>query len=198
MNVKKPEVKNIKILADTKYLKLYDAEYTNKNGDYRNWSIASRKDLNTLKDKFFQGKEDKIDAVMIVATHIKENKLVVIKQFRIPINDYVYELPAGLLDSGEEFEETVKRELKEETGFDLVEIDYNNTKSKAYVSTGMTDESMAVVYCTCEGDMSSEYLEADEDIEVMLLSKEEAKELIKSHKKIDIKTLLVIQNFINH
>ncbi|WP_138206753.1 NUDIX hydrolase [Haloimpatiens lingqiaonensis] len=192
----KPRVKDIKILADTKYLKMYDAEYVNKNGDDRNWSIASRKDLNTVKDRFFNGKEDKIDAVIIVATHVEENKLVVIKQFRIPLNDYVYELPAGLVDSGEEFEDTVRRELKEETGLDLVEIDYDNTKDKAYVSTGMTDESVAVVYCTCTGKMSKDYLEADEDIEVMLLSKEEAKELIKSDKKIDVKTLLSIQKFL--
>ncbi|WP_035294419.1 NUDIX hydrolase [Clostridium sp. KNHs214] len=193
----KPRVKGIKILADTKYLKLYDAEYVNKNGDDRNWSIASRKDLNAVKDRFFNGKEDKIDAVIIVSTHVEENKLVVIKQFRIPLNDYVYELPAGLVDSGEGFEDTVRRELKEETGLDLVKIDYNNTKDKAYVSTGMTDESVAVVYCTCTGKMSKDYLEADEDIEVMLLSKEEAKELIKSDKKIDVKTLLSIQKFIN-
>lgn len=192
----KPRVIDIKMLADTKYLKLYNAEYVNKNGDDRNWSIASRKDLNTVKDRFFNGKEDKIDAVIIVATHVEENKLVVIKQFRIPLNDYVYELPAGLVDSGEEFEDTVRRELKEETGLDLVEIDYDNTKDKAYVSTGMTDESVAVVYCTCTGKMSKDYLEADEDIEVMLLSKEEAKELIKSDKKIDVKTLLSIQKFL--
>lgn len=194
----KVKIKKIKTLADTKYLKLYDAEYTNKNGDTRNWSIASRKDLEELEDKFFNEAEDKIDAVIIVPTHIEENKLVIIKQFRVPINDYVYELPAGLIDKGESFEHTVARELKEETGLDLIEIDYEKTKAKVYVSTGMTDESVALVYCTCSGKISKEYLEADEDIEVMLLSKEEARELIKSNKPIDIKALLSIQNFIEN
>lgn len=190
------KIKDIKILADTKYLKLYNAEYTNKNGDTRNWSIASRKDLSTLKNKFFNKAKDEIDAVIIVATHAEENKLVIIKQFRVPINDYVYELPAGLIDKGENFKTTVKRELKEETGLDLIEIDYSSTKSKAYVSTGMTDESVALVYCTCSGKISKEYLEPDEDIEVMLLTKEEAKELIKSEDNIDVKALLAIQKFI--
>ncbi len=190
------KIKDIKILADTKYLKLYNAEYTNKNGDTRNWSIASRKDLSTLKNKFFNKAKDEIDAVIIVATHVEENKLVIIKQFRVPINDYVYELPAGLIDKGEDFKTTVKRELKEETGLDLIEIDYSSTKSKAYVSTGMTDESVALVYCTCSGKISKEYLEPDEDIEVMLLTKEEAKELIKSEDNIDVKALLAIQKFI--
>lgn len=193
----KIKIKDIKILADTRYLKLYNAEYINKNGDFRNWSIASRKDLTTLKDKFFNGKEDTVDAVIIVATHIEEKRLVVIRQFRVPINDYVYELPAGLIDKDEDFKDSAKRELKEETGLDLVEIDYERTNPKVYVSTGMTDESVALVYCTCTGHISKEYLEADEDIDIMLLSKNEAKELLRSNEKIDVKALLMIQNFIN-
>jgi len=187
---------SITTLADTKYLKLYKAEYINKSGKPRNWTIASRKDLDTLKDIYFNGTEGKIDAVIIVAIHAVENKLVVIKQFRVPLNDYVYEIPAGLIDFGEDFETTVSRELKEETGLDLIKIDYNKTKSKAYISTGMTDESAALVYCTCQGEISKAYLEPDEDIEVMLLSKQEAKSLISSKEKIDIKALLAIQNFI--
>ena len=121
---------------------------------------------------------------------------MVIKQFRVPLNDYVYEIPAGLIDPGEDFETTVKRELKEETGLDLLQIDYSKTKSKAYISTGMTDESAALVYCTCQGVISKAYLEPDEDIEIMLLSKQEAKSLITSKEKIDIKAFLAIQNFI--
>ncbi|ATD55619.1 NUDIX hydrolase [Clostridium chauvoei] len=194
----KVKINKVDMLADTKYLKLYNAEYTNKNGDLRNWTIASRKDLDTINNQFFNGLEEKIDAVIILAKHIKEDKLVIIKQFRVPLNDYVYELPAGLIDSGEDFIETVRRELKEETGLDLIEIDYEKTKQKAYVSTGMTDESVAFVYCSCDGKMSTENLEADEDIEVMLVDKEEAKNILTSDEKIDIKALLAIQNFIGY
>ena len=43
-----------------------------------------------------------------------------VKEFRVPINKYIYELPAGLVDSDDEnFESAVKRELKEETGLDI-------------------------------------------------------------------------------
>ncbi|MCB2354532.1 NUDIX hydrolase [Clostridium estertheticum] len=189
-------IKNIKILADTKYLKLYDADYINKNGECKNWSIASRKNIDTLKNIYFNKAECDIDAVIIIATHTAEDKLVVIKQFRIPLNDYVYEIPAGLIDPGEDFKTTAGRELKEETGLDLIEIDYSKTKSQMYISTGMTDESAALVYCTCQGEISKDYLESDEDIEVILLSKKEAKLLINSNEKIDIKAFLSIQNFI--
>ena len=192
------KIKKITTIADTPYLKLYNAEYTNKFGTTKNWSIASRKSKETIENIFFNGEEGKIDAVIVVATHVDEEKLVVIRQFRVPLNDYVYEIPAGLIDPGEDFETTVRRELKEETGLDLVEIDYEKTKSKVYISTGMTDESVALVYCSCNGEISYDNLEDDEDIEVKLVSKEEAKEIISSGEKIDIKALLVIQNFIEN
>ncbi|VYU27834.1 NUDIX domain-containing protein [Clostridium tertium] len=192
----KVKVKNIKTLAETKYLKLYSADYLNKKGALRNWTIASRKNIDDLNNKFFDNGEDKPDAVVIIAKHTDENKLVLIKQFRIPINDYVIELPAGLIDDGETFEETVKRELKEETGLDLLEINQEKTNKKVYVSVGMTDESVALVHCTCTGNISNENLEDDEDIEVILVSKEEAKEIIKVEKNIDVKALLAIENYI--
>ncbi|KOA20116.1 ADP-ribose pyrophosphatase [Clostridium homopropionicum DSM 5847] len=194
MNEETPKVNRINTLADTKYLKLYNAEYTNKNGNKRNWTIASRKELDTINSKFFNNTEDKIDAVVIVATHVEENKLVLIKQFRVPLNGYVYELPAGLVDAGEDLETTVKRELKEETGLQLIQIDYEKTKKKTYISSGMTDESVALVYCICTGEISKKYLEADEDIEVFLMSKEDGIKLIESEENIDIKALLVLQN----
>lgn len=192
----KTKINNIETLADTKFLKLYDAEYVNKNGDIGHWSIASRKDLDTIKNQMFNGIEERIDAVIIVAIHVEMNKIVIIRQFRVPLNDYVYELPAGLIDSGESFEKTVSRELKEETGLDLIEIDYSLSKKKVYVSTGMTDESVALIYCRCAGEVSNENLEADEDIETLLLNKEEAKELISKNVKMDIKALMAIQNYI--
>ena len=190
------KVKNIKTLAETKYLSLYSADYINKKGNLKNWTIASRKNLETIENKFFENEEDKIDAVVIIATHVEENKLVVIRQFRVPINDYIIELPAGLVDGNEGFEEAVKRELKEETGLDLISIDKEGTKEKVYVSAGMTDESMAIVKCICTGTVSKENLEEDEDIEVVMLTKEEAKKLINSNENIDVKAFLAIQNFI--
>lgn len=190
------KVKNVKTLSKNKYLSLYSADYINKKGNLKNWTIASRKDLETLENKFFNNEEDKIDAVVIVAKHIDENKLVVIRQFRVPLDGYVIELPAGLVDGNESFEEAVKRELKEETGLNLVDIDKEGTKEKVYVSPGMTDESIALVKCTCNGIISKENLEEDEDIEVMILNKEEAKALINSKESIDVKALLAIQNFI--
>ena len=170
----KNKVQNIEALAQTKFLSLYNANYINKGGNKKTWTIATRKSKEALEDQFFNGKEDKVDAVVILAYHKDEKKLVAIKQFRMPINNYVYELPAGLIDNNDDIISTVKRELKEETGLDLEEVIENKIGQKLYLSPGMTDESVSLVYCTCSGKISDENLEEDEDIETILLSKEDA------------------------
>lgn len=189
------KVNNLTLLAETKFLSLVDAEYENKKGTTKHWIIASRKDFKTLKNQYFNEVKEKIDAVVIMALHKELKKLVLIKQFRVPLNDYVYELPAGLVDEDELMEQAVKRELREETGLNLLEIDYNKTKNGVYISAGMTDESVALVYCSCEGTVSNKYLEADEDIETLLISQEEAKEILRETTKMDIKVYMLLQSF---
>lgn len=191
----KTKVNSVKALATTKFLSLYEAEYINKDGNIKHWTMASRKSEDELNAQLLKGEKENIDAVVIAAIYKDSEKLVLIKQFRVPINDYLYELPAGLIDKGEDVLEAAKRELKEETGLKVVSIK-NSKVTPLYASAGMTNESLAVIYCLCEGDPSTKYVEEDEDIEVMLISKEEAKDMLNSEIKLDVKTYLVLQSFI--
>ena len=127
--------------------------------------------------------------------YYRGNKLVLINQYRVPINKYIYELPAGLVDNNEDVETSVRRELKEETGLDLISINKINSKDKLYLSPGMTDESVAFVYCLCDGEITDKYQEDDEDIKAMLISKEEAKNILENEESIDIKAYLMLQIF---
>ena len=52
----------------------------------------------------------------VVIACMVEDKLVVIKEFRVPVETYEIGFPAGLIDSGETPEDAVRRELEEETG----------------------------------------------------------------------------------
>ncbi len=192
----KNKVENLETLAQTKFLSLYNANYTNKGGNKKTWTIATRKTKEALEEQFFSGKEDKVDAVVILAYHKEERKLVAIRQFRIPLNNYVYELPAGLIDNNDDIISTVKRELKEETGLDLEEVMKEKIGQKLYLSPGMTDESVSLVYCTCSGKVSDENLEEDEDIETVLLSREDAIKILNSGERCDIKFFMALQNFI--
>ncbi len=193
--MEKGRIKALELLKATKFLNLYKATYRNKFDQDKTWIIASRKDETTLSGQYFNGEDEKADAVVLVALHEKEEKLVVIKQFRVPLNDYVYELPAGLIDGEESIQIAAERELKEETGLEMIKIYEKNTNQKAYFSAGMTEESGALVYCTCKGTISKDGLEDDEDIEALLLTKEEAKKLLESDCKMDIKVFLVLQSF---
>ncbi len=189
-------IKSLTCLKETKFLSLYDAAYENKKGKIKHWMIASRKNDITLKEQYFDKKEDEIDAVVVAALHQPSQCLVLIRQFRVPLNDYVYELPAGLIDSGEEIKVALKRELQEETGLTVLEINENLSNHKVYMSAGMTEESAALIYCTCTGTLTDEYLEEDEDIEAFLISREEAKALLMSNVKIDVKAFMTLQSFV--
>lgn len=192
------KITNVKELVGTKYLSLYELDVVNKVGQDKTWLVASRKNMSEVNDIYINNKEQDIDAVVIVPIHKETGKLVLVNQFRVPINNYILELPAGLIDNKEDFKTAVEREIKEETGLDLVKIDETRTRSKVYMSPGMTDESVALVYCLCSGELSIEHLEADEEIEPIMISKEEAKEILKSDShRIDIKAYLVMQDYIS-
>jgi len=193
------KIKKLTLLKETRFLSLYDATYENKKGNEKHWIIASRKDYITLKKQYFEVEDENkvmVDAVVIAALHKESNKLVLIKQFRVPLNDYVYELPAGLIDNNEKIDIAAVRELKEETGLSLIEINHGKSKDKVFLSVGMTDESVALVYCTCKGVISNEYLEDDENIETILVSQVEAKELLKTNIKMDIKVFMLLTSFV--
>lgn len=190
-------IKKINSLVKGKFLSMYDLEYTDKTGQNKHWSLATRKSEEELNEVYLEGGEDSVDAVAIIAYHVDYKKLVVIKQFRVPVNDYIYELPAGLVDKEDtDIIDAVKRELKEETGLDLLYVNTKHSKKKTYLSPGMSDESIALVFCTCDGELSSEFLEQSEDIQAMLVSQEEAAQILESNQKIDIKAALMIQNFV--
>ena len=106
-----------------------------------------------------------------------------------------YEVPGGHREAGETIEEAANRELKEETGLDLISINKINSKDKLYLSPGMTDESVAFVYCLCDGEITDKYQEDDEDIKAMLISKEESKNILENEESIDIKAYLMLQIF---
>lgn len=189
------KINKLTTLAETKFLNLYNAEYSNKGGNIKNWIIASRKEKENLEGVYLNNKELQDDAVLIVPFHKEEEKIVVIRQFRVPINSYIYEMPAGLIDKGESPQTAITRELKEETGLDVIEILKNTVKGQLFLSPGMTDESVTSVFCTCGGNISKAYMEEDEDIEPILLSQKEAQELLIKDVKFDIKCYIYLQEF---
>lgn len=98
---------------------------------------------------------------------IYKDDLILVKQFRKPLNRHVIEFPAGVIDKGETPEETIIRELREETGFDGKIEKMLPTTCK---SAGITNEILHVAIMKCEHPPKSQDLQGDENIEVICLN----------------------------
>jgi ADP-ribose pyrophosphatase len=137
------------------------------------------------------------DAVVIVPFHIQEKKLVVINEFRVSLGGYHYGFPAGLVDKGESIETAGKRELFEETGLSVTKI--LKQSPTVFSSSGMTDESVSLLFVECNGKPTNCYNEASEDIEVIMLSQSNAADLLSDYKiKFDVKSWIVLNTFATH
>lgn len=184
------KINTVKKITDCKYLNLFSIHYKDRVNHEKQWIFASRSErLNPFEQDY-----TKPDAVVIVPYHKQEEKLVVIKEFRVAIGGYQYGFPAGLVDKDESVEQAGKRELFEETGLTATKV---LKKSPAvFSSSGMTDESVSMMFVECEGHPTSRFNEASEDIEVMMLSREQALDIVCDNRiKFDVKLWIVLNTF---
>ncbi|MCC2928620.1 ADP-ribose pyrophosphatase [Bacillus mojavensis] len=129
-------------------------------------------------------------AVAVLAV-TDEGKIILVKQFRKPLERTIVEIPAGKLEKGEEPEYTALRELEEETGYTAKKL----TKMTAfYTSPGFADE-IVHVFLAEELAVLEEKRELDEDefVEVMEVTLEDALKLVESREVYDAKTAYAIQ-----
>ncbi len=181
------QIKKARKLTHQTWLNLFDVGFIDKHGRKKFWQLASRQN----EPKCVTGDFTRPDAVVIVPFHKDRNKIVLTKEYRVPLDDYEYGFPAGLVDAGETIEDASRRELKEETGLSIIR--FIKTSPPIYSSAGMTDESVAMVYVECTGDPSVEENADSEDIEVILISKSEASKLCEDAQlKFDAKAWLVL------
>jgi ADP-ribose pyrophosphatase len=115
-------------------------------------------------------------------------QLLLIRQYRYAADQYLYEIPAGRLDPGEDPRDCAKRELREETGCTAREIDFLCT---TYTTPGFTDERIHLFMATGleRGETAHE---ADEFMTVETVTLSDALRLIRDGEIKDGKTALGI------
>ncbi|MBQ1527150.1 MAG: NUDIX hydrolase [Lachnospiraceae bacterium] len=173
-------VKDITKLSDQKYVNLYDVHGFNSKGFESHYNVASR--AARIEDLKITTRKNDPDGVIIYALYgEKKDKVVIIRQYRYPIDDFVYELPAGLIEKGEDMKEAAVRELHEETGLIFHPIDCDKMFTEPRFSTvGLTDESVGIIYGYAEGELSSRFTEASEEIQVMVADRTEVKRILQN------------------
>lgn len=131
-------------------------------------------------------------AVAILATTV-DNRVILVKQFRPAIVDYIYEVPAGVLDKGasENAVEGAARELEEETGYRASQL---QKVAEFYVSPGYLNELITLYHAS--GLVKVDHplpQDADEDVEAFLFTQKEVRDMLAQGEIVDLKTLYALQ-----
>lgn len=118
----------------------------------------------------------------------EEGKIVLVRQYRKAVEDFLLEIPAGKLEVNEEPKETATRELKEEIGMDPKKLTY---LSEFYSSPGYCDEKIHLFLAEDleEGDFEKE---EGEFLEVVEYPIEELIKMISMGDIVDSKTIIGI------
>ena len=149
-------------LTKEKWLNLFAATFEHKGHSGR-WLYASRK-----PQPITSHEGDAVIIVPILRAANEMPRLVMVKEFRVPVGDYLFAFPAGLLDPGESIEDTVRRELLEETGMEVVAV--KRVTQPLYSTAGLTDEAVAMAFVDVRlTPETSPKLDASEELEVVLL-----------------------------
>lgn len=120
----------------------------------------------------------------------REGKIVMVEQYRKPLERSIIEIPAGKLEPGEKPAFTATRELEEETGYGAVHLE----KIRSFAtSPGFADE---VIHLFVARDLykiaQPASLDEDEFVEIVEVSIEEAERLVEEERIFDAKTILAI------
>lgn len=182
--------------TENPFVNLYELDRESKTGKKGKYYVASR--AKSEKDlKLVTGKNDPDGVVIYSLYGEKQDKVVLIRQYRYAINDFVYEFPAGLVEKQEAYKEAAIREMKEETGLTFTPITVNEAYEKpAFTTVGMTDESCSIVFGTSLGEITKEFQEDTEEIEVVLADREEVKRILKE-EKVAIMCSYMLMHFIH-
>lgn len=117
-----------------------------------------------------------------------DGKVALVKQFRYPYKEVIYEIPAGKIDSGETPFQTVKRELKEEVGGysdNIIDL------GVIYPSPGYTNEKI-YIYLALDVVFEKQQLDDGEFLEVEFFDFDSVLQMINDNIIKDSKTVITM------
>jgi len=116
-----------------------------------------------------------------------EGKLVLVRQYRFAVQGRLLEFPAGTLEPEEDAAETIKREIEEETGY---RAHTWRKLGEFFLAPGYSDE---VIYAYLAQDLerldNPPAQDADEDIEIVLMSPQDLDQAILNGEPVDAKSI---------
>jgi len=124
----------------------------------------------------------------LVIPFLSKDKIIMLRQLRPVVGNYIYELPAGTIDKGESPVECARREIVEETGYSAGSM---KRLGEIYPVPGYSTEKI-IIYEARNLKPCHRTLEKDEIIELKVLTRSAARCLFKSGKIVDAKTIAAL------
>ena len=114
--------------------------------------------------------------------------IVLVRQYRYPIDRLLWELPAGSVDEGETPEDAARRECHEEIGLVPATV---VRLTALFPTPGYCDEEMVFFRVSgLETPTEQAHVDEDEDIEAKTFELREAREMVRRGEIIDMKTVV--------
>jgi ADP-ribose pyrophosphatase len=130
----------------------------------------------------------KYPGAAVILPVLDDGSIVLIRNYRFAVDEHLYELPAGMLDPGEDPRDCAARELAEETGYAAGRIE---KLTEFYTGPGTTDEMM-YVYLATELTPGRQDLEVYERITVETHSDNEVRRMVADGTIHDAKTIATL------
>ncbi len=118
-----------------------------------------------------------------------DGKIILVKQFRYPLQKTLIELPAGKLDKGEDPLKCAARELEEETGYKAKEIE---KLGQIYTAPGYCTEILHIYSAKGLASGNHHREEGEQGMEILELSLDEIEKMIANGEITDAKTIVGI------
>lgn len=124
----------------------------------------------------------------------EDGNIFLVKQYRHPVGEEIFEIPAGCLEKGEEPKVCAIREVEEEIGYKATDMDYLMT---IYPAVGFSSEIITIYVGT--GLVKTEQnLDDDEEVEIFRFSLEQIMDMIAKGEIRDSKTICAILAYNNN
>ena len=180
--------------TNNRFLNHYEFEAVHRDGSVSPYYVASRaREIGDLKAVSHRNNPDGV--ILYGVYGEKKDQVVLIRQYRYPLDGYVYEFPAGLVEEGEDMLSAAIREMYEETGLTFAPKEGGSYSRPFFTTIGMTDESCGTVYGYCNGQPTSDHQEASEEIQVVIADRNECRRILKE-ENVAIMCAYMLMHFI--
>ena len=123
--------------------------------------------------------------------YVKDGKVLLVRQYRYPYAESIYEIPAGKLDKGEEPIKTAVRELEEEGGLIAEEL---KLLYVMYPSPGYTNEKI-YIYQALSARETAAKLDEGEFLDAEYIPLDQVKQMLLNGEIKDAKTIIALQAY---